>query len=106
MNIYLLETVKLFSGLWAVVHVLIIVALVAAFSIVLSVHWPKDKDAKYGGLKHIQPKALAFSAVVGINVVALILLMIFVVTTFKKSDYDDYSVGYEKDDQQHVVASR
>ena len=113
-----LQNVKLLSALWCASHFLIVIALIAAFSVVLSTrYWEykdsKDKDKdfnfsnnyKYNGFKHFYPKTVAFSVVLGVNCIVLIVLMILVCATWKKSDYDDYTVDFKNDDQQHVVQS-
>jgi hypothetical protein len=114
-----LQNVKVLSLFWCGVHALIILALVVSLSFVLSAKYPKERPSDYHDVrspkhtyyneyKDTQGKGIAFGALLGLNAVALILIMILVASTWKRSDYDEYSVDFknkeEGHEQQHQVA--
>jgi hypothetical protein len=109
-----LQNVKVLSLFWCGAHALIILAFVISLSFVLSAKYPKGRPSDYHDVryyneyKETQGKGIAFGALLGLNAVALILIMILVGSTWKRSDYDEYSVDFknkeEGHEQQHQVA--
>lgn len=83
---------------WLVVHFIVLVTLIAIAAVVLAEKRFEKKN--YKGYDAFRGKKLAFGIIPLIDAFFIVAMLLFVSLTWKKSDYDDYSVA--KTDQELI----